>query len=68
MFSLDGIWDCFIEFSVLVDENEEDVVNDWQEMKMKIDIAFDLGMPFSDESKDVQYYLKQKCVNFYYIE
>ncbi|GKB27667.1 hypothetical protein Tco_0867068 [Tanacetum coccineum] len=41
-----------MEFSVLADENEEDVVNDWQEMKMKIDIAFDLGMPFSDESKD----------------
>ncbi|GKG33297.1 hypothetical protein Tco_0433456, partial [Tanacetum coccineum] len=46
------------------DENEEDVVNGWQEMKMKIDIAFDLGMPFSY----VQYYLKQKCVNFYYIQ
>ncbi|PWA91064.1 zinc knuckle CX2CX4HX4C [Artemisia annua] len=45
---------------------DEENINLWQEMKMTIDLSFDLGIPCSEDeinlwSKDVYDYYKQKC-------
>ncbi|PWA42993.1 hypothetical protein CTI12_AA540050 [Artemisia annua] len=54
-------------YAVLENEiKEEENSHLWQEMKMKIDLSFDLGIPCSEDeislwSKDVYDYYKQKC-------
>ncbi|PWA81919.1 hypothetical protein CTI12_AA183160 [Artemisia annua] len=53
-------------FGALVNENVEDVSNDWQNMKTKIDVACDLGLEIPDDerknwSSELQDYYVVKC-------
>ncbi|PWA47963.1 hypothetical protein CTI12_AA495140 [Artemisia annua] len=55
-------------FGVLVDEDEASGSNDWQNMKMNIDVACDLGIDIPDDekkewTKELHDYYKLKCKN-----
>ncbi|PWA54238.1 RNA-directed DNA polymerase, eukaryota, Reverse transcriptase zinc-binding domain protein [Artemisia annua] len=38
-------------FGALVNDNDEDVINDWQNLKTKIDVACDLGLDIPEEER-----------------
>ena len=53
---------------MLVDENEDDMMNELQGIKVNIDVACEMGLPIDDEvsskwPEDLQQYYKDKCVN-----
>ncbi|PWA47852.1 hypothetical protein CTI12_AA499250 [Artemisia annua] len=53
-------------FGALVNDNEEDVINDWQNVKTKVDVACDLGLDIPEEERkkwirELQEYYVTKC-------
>ncbi|PWA45851.1 hypothetical protein CTI12_AA506000 [Artemisia annua] len=53
-------------FGALVNDNEEDVINDWQNVKTKVDVACDLGLDIPVEerkkwNRELQEYYVTKC-------